>query len=137
MASVSCGSSDDPKEGHSLALKIDGTVWSWGFNSEGQMGDNTTTNQNTPGQVVDTADPSGYLTNVAIVAAEDKSMALKNDGTVWTWGRNYAGDLGDGSAGSPCPDRHTPVQVVDTTDPSGKMHNVAQVASGGRPASWR
>jgi len=90
---------------HVLALKSDGTVWAWGNNQFGQIG-------------IGTAGGSGdfrvppvkvqNLTNVvAIAAGEYSSYALKSDGTVWAWGRNNYGQLGDGTT----TDRYTPVRV--------------------------
>ncbi|WP_085053197.1 InlB B-repeat-containing protein, partial [Candidatus Magnetominusculus xianensis] len=92
----------------SMVLKSDGTVWTWGMNNYGQLGDGTTMNRNTPVQVHG-ANNVGYLTGViAISTGREQSMVLKNDGTVWTWGWNYSGKLGDGTT----IDRHTPVQVL-------------------------
>jgi alpha-tubulin suppressor-like RCC1 family protein len=65
---------------HGLALKNDGTVWSWGRNSVGQLGDGTATQRAAPVQVLN-------LTGViAIAAGGDTSLAVKDDGSVWTWG---------------------------------------------------
>ena len=87
----------------SLALKSDGTVWSWGRNNFGQLGDGTTTNSPVPKQI-----PSTSLSGVnAITAGVYHSLALKSDGTVWVWGSNSNGQLGDGTT----TERHTPVQV--------------------------
>lgn len=73
---------------HVLALKADGTVWSWGSNNGGQLGDGTTSDSSTPKSV-----PS--LTDViAIAAGSNHSLALKSDGTVWAWGWNDKGQLG-------------------------------------------
>jgi alpha-tubulin suppressor-like RCC1 family protein len=83
---------------HSLALKRDGTVWAWGNNHWGQLGNGTTDDSNTPVQVKDQNDPTGFLTGVqAIDAGIGHSIALKNDGTVVTWGDNGWGQLGDGT----------------------------------------
>ncbi|MGD9728673.1 MAG: RCC1 domain-containing protein [Gammaproteobacteria bacterium] len=90
---------------HSLALKSDGTVWAWATNSNGQLGDGTTTNRNSPVQV---SDLSGVI---AIAAGYSHSLALKSDGTVWAWGYNGQGQLGDDSS----TDRSTPVQVSNLT----------------------
>jgi len=94
---------------HSLALKDDGTVWAWGFNRDGQVGNGTTTIEiSTPVQVKDSNDPSGFLSGVqAIDAGSSHSLALKDDGTVWAWGYNGNGQLGNGTT----IDSSTPVEV--------------------------
>jgi len=62
---------------HTVALREDGTVWAWGVNHRGQLGDGTTTNRNTPIQVQD-------LSNVVSISiGSDHNVALKGDGTVW------------------------------------------------------
>jgi len=69
---------------HTLALKSDGTVWSWGYNKEGQLGNGTTVQSDTPVQV-----GTGVLefnNIIAISAGRYSSLALKADGTVWEWG---------------------------------------------------
>ena len=89
---------------HTVALKNDGTVWAWGRNNYGQLGDGTTTDSDTPVQAGGSSPLSGII---AIAAGESHTLALKNDGTVWAWGRNYYGQLGDGTT----TDSDTPVQV--------------------------
>lgn len=84
---------------HSLAAKSDGTVWAWGYDNDGELGDGSATvNSTAPVPVVG-------LTNAVSVAAGDSfSLALKADGTVWTWGANDSGQLGNNStAGSTVP----------------------------------
>lgn len=76
---------------HCLALKADGSVWSWGFNSYGQLGDGTTNTSIIPVQV------QGLNSIVAVEAGWSVSYAIKNDGTLWSWGANYHGQLGTGS----------------------------------------
>ena len=85
---------------HSLVLKNDGTVWAWGNNGYGQLGNNfgnsnSTANSSVPVRVViDTLNTP--LTNViAIAAGGSFSFAVKADGTVWTWGNNDFSQLGD------------------------------------------
>ena len=81
---------------HTLALRGDGTVWAWGDNAKGQLGNGTTNPAYEPVQVM--ADSSGPLTGViAIAAGRDHSVTVKSDGTVWTWGDNTYGQLGDNS----------------------------------------
>jgi len=92
---------------HSLALKSDGTVWAWGYNNRGQIGDNTTTNCYVPIQVPN-------LSNVVAISAGDGfSIVLKGDGTVWAWGNNTSGELGDNTTTSM---RGTPVQTQNLSD---------------------
>ena len=87
----------------SLALTNDGTVWSWGDNSFWQLGDGgITTSRTTPGQV------SGLSNMSAVGAGAYHGMALKSDGTVWTWGYNMYGAIGDGGTAP----RAAPVQVT-------------------------
>jgi len=75
----------------SMAIKTDGTLWSWGFNGSGSLGLGNTTNYSSPKQV-------GALTNWSTVTAGYKSMfALKTDGTIWSWGANNNGQLGLGN----------------------------------------
>ena len=112
---------------HSLFLKNDGTVWSWGRNTDGQLGDGTVANKSMPVQVM--LDSTTPLTGVTAVAAgANHSMALKGDGTVWAWGRNSEGQLGDGTSG-PGTNKSTPVQVmVNGTTP---LAGVTAIAAGG------
>lgn len=76
---------------HSLALQTDGTMWSWGGNSFGQLGDGTTTNRSTPVQV------PGLTEVTAVGGGGNHSLAARFDGTVWAWGWNAYGQLGDAS----------------------------------------
>ncbi|WP_295451380.1 CARDB domain-containing protein [uncultured Thiodictyon sp.] len=75
---------------HSLAIKIDGSLWTWGYNKFGQLGDGTTTDRSSPLQV---------LTGVAAVATGGygHALAIKTDGSLWAWGENTYGQLGDGT----------------------------------------
>jgi len=94
---------------HTVALKSDGSVWAWGYNSAGQLGDGTTTERHTPVQVHG-EDDLGFLTDVCMIRVGNyHNVALKTDGTVWAWGYNNHGQLGDGTTVS----SSTPVQVLD------------------------
>lgn len=111
VIAVSAGG--DQLEAHSMALKSDGTVWAWGSNIYGQLGNASTTNTNTPVQTL-------LLNNVIAIAAGGwHSVALKSDGTVWTWGWNMDGQLGDGTLS----DKIIPTQVPGLTD-------ITQIAAG-------
>jgi alpha-tubulin suppressor-like RCC1 family protein len=74
-----------------VLVKPDGTVWTWGQNQEGQLGDGTTTNRTVPAPV------PGLSDVVAVAAGGHFVLALKSDGTVWAWGQNSNGELGDGT----------------------------------------
>lgn len=76
--------------GHSLALKSDGTVWAWGANDFGELGDGTRTDRSTPVQII------GLKGLKALAAGPVHSLGLSADGTVWAWGQNEFGQLGDG-----------------------------------------
>jgi alpha-tubulin suppressor-like RCC1 family protein len=96
-----------------LFLKSDGTVYSCGYNGYGELGNNTTTDQSIPVQVLTGTSGCGtYLCNItAISAGQNHSLFLKNDGTVWACGANSSGQLGDGTTTQ----RNTPVQVNGLT----------------------
>ncbi|MGE5597867.1 MAG: OmpL47-type beta-barrel domain-containing protein, partial [Bacteroidota bacterium] len=80
---------------HTAALKKDGTAWCWGDNDYGQLGNNTTTDAYAPVQVKGPGG-AGFLSGLAgLDAGRYHNAALKSDGTVWTWGYNYYGQLGD------------------------------------------
>jgi len=110
---------------HSLALKYDGTVWAWGNNDNGQLGDNTIGLKNYPIQVKGEGG-TGFLTDVtAISAGKNFSLALKSDGTVWAWGENDLGQLGDNSTS----DSRTPIQVADLGG-IGHLSSVSSISAG-------
>ncbi|MCA9199507.1 MAG: HYR domain-containing protein, partial [Planctomycetales bacterium] len=98
---------------HVVALRQDGTVWAWGANYYGQLGDGTTSDRTKPVQV------SGLSNIVAIASGSNHSLALRSDGTVRAWGYNYYGQLGDGTTTN----RVTPVSV------SG-LSSVTELAAG-------
>jgi alpha-tubulin suppressor-like RCC1 family protein/fibronectin type 3 domain-containing protein len=118
IQAISVGSGATP---HNLALKADGTVWAWGSNFWGELGDGTTTDRLSPVQV------SGLTNVVAIAAGTEQSLAVDSDGTVWAWGSNYDGQLGTATAtmcnGIPC--SASPIQVTGLDD-------VTAVAAGSR-----
>lgn len=85
---------------HTLLLKTDGTLWAYGDNSSGQLGDGTTIYRAAPVQIA---------TGVSKLAAGfGHSAFVKTDGTLWTVGDNDFGQLGDGSN----VDKLTPVQIA-------------------------
>lgn len=91
---------------HSLMLKSDGTIWSCGYNTYGQLGVNSTQTWNYPVQVKGNMG-IGFLNNVIqIDAGSLSSVALKNDGTVWVWGNGSNGTMANGGN-----NEYFPIQV--------------------------
>ncbi|MDP4201347.1 MAG: gliding motility-associated C-terminal domain-containing protein [Bacteroidota bacterium] len=88
---------------HILALKKDGTLWSWGSNGNGQLGLGMYSPRNMPTQVGTSTDWS------QISAGWDHSLAIKKDGSLWVWGGNYDGQLGDSTTVS----ESTPIQICE------------------------
>ena len=104
---------------HSLALKKDGTVWSWGENTNGQLGNGTNVNA-TIAQAVSTGQ-TGVASITGIAAGGSHSLALDINGQVWAWGYNGNGQLGDGTL----VDKNLPVKVTGITAP------IIAIAAGG------
>jgi alpha-tubulin suppressor-like RCC1 family protein len=98
---------------HSLALCSDGTVAAWGRNTEGQLGDNGTTNRSAPVAVSMVAGISALAgkTVIGLAAGKSHSLAFCTDGTVAAWGYNEKGQLGDNSTTN----RQVPVAVSTAT----------------------
>ena len=91
-----------------MALLWDGSVWTWGSDVSGKLGDgqvspsyNVTNNDSFLPLRVHGLGNTGYLTSiVAISAGESHNLALRSDGTVWAWGWNFYGQLGNGATSS-------------------------------------
>lgn len=120
---ISCGGS------HTLALKTNGTLWAWGFNSSGQLGNGNNTNSNIPVQV-------GTDTDWAVISAGDEfSLALKTNGSLWAWGRNDNNQLGDGTTVS----KNSPIQIGNQTNwesiSAGANHSLA-IKTNGNLYGW-
>ena len=116
---------------HSLALKADGTVWAWGYNFYGQLGNDTNAGKSTPNPTPQQV--LGLPAIIAIAAGESHSLALAADGTVWGWGWNYYGQLGTGTNNlnnSPNP----PTQISGlsnvTAISAGGYHSLAMTSNG-------
>ena len=112
-----------------LAVKTDGTLWSWGTNTDGQLGLGDTTNRSSPTQV------GTGTTWSKIAAGKSYSLAIKTDGTLWSWGKNTDGQLGLGDRTH----RSSPVQVGALTAWSlisaGSYHSLA-IKTDGTLWSW-
>jgi alpha-tubulin suppressor-like RCC1 family protein len=86
---------------HTAAIKTDGSLWMWGLNNYGQLGNGATKTGRIPEKIGD-----GYA-SVSVGAYH--TLAVKTDGTLWAWGRNNYGQLGDGTT----IDRSVPVKIMN------------------------
>ena len=110
-----------------LAVKTDGTLWAWGSGSDGRLGTGNLLNVSSPVQI-------GALTNWAKVSASNSTtphcLAVKTDGTLWAWGRNLEGQLGNGTKIN----ASSPIQIGLLTDwdsvSSGNLVSIAYKTTG-------
>ena len=77
---------------YALGLRADGALWTWGHNADGQLGvaDGDTTDRYAPTQV------GGSVNWSTVAAGQDHSLGMRADGSLWTWGNNWHGQLGLG-----------------------------------------
>jgi len=94
----------------SLAIKNDGSLWSWGYNAHRSLGDGTRTGYSSlPIKILDDV--------MSVSAGAHHGLAIKNDGSLWAWGRNADGQLGNGEITT----NGTPIWIMD---------NVAAISAG-------
>ena len=112
---------------YSLALLSDGTVRAWGSNYHGQLGDGTLSNRTVPVKVMKNLTTGEALSGVvALAAGYGHVLALDDSGKVWAWGKNFAGQLGDGSALS----RRLARQVLKDPATGEALSGVVAIAAG-------
>ncbi|QOG02972.1 LamG-like jellyroll fold domain-containing protein [Flavobacterium sp. MDT1-60] len=104
---------------YTVATQTDNSLWSWGENKSGQLGDGTIISNNTPKKI-------GTATDWKIVVTgTNHTVALKNDGSLWAWGSNKEGQLGDGTSTN----KSIPIRIgTDTnwqTVAAGNQYTVA------------
>lgn len=109
---------------HNVAIKTDGTLWTWGRNQASQLGDGSTTNSNIPIQI-------GIATDWQFISAGDEYvLGIKADGTLWAWGDNTYGQLGDNTTIN----KTTPTQIGTDTSwllvSAGTNHTLATKVDG-------
>ena len=119
IVSVAAGDS------HSLAVMSDGSLWAWGYNGDGEVGDGTTMTRLSPTEIMDGV--------VAVSTTNTHNLAVRSDGSLWAWGVNTEGELGDGTYTT----RLSPVKVMDGVEAAsaGYGHNLA-VKPDGSLWSW-
>ena len=128
LASAAIGQTIAGGASHTVILKPDGTVFAFGTNNQGQLGDTTTTTRKSPVQV------AGLSDIVAVAAGANHSLAVTSNGVLYGWGDNSLKQLGDGTT----TDRLTP-SVIPLSSvvavAAGEYHSIA-LTSGGDVYAW-
>ena len=105
----------DTGTSHTVAIKTDGSLWSWGGNWSGQLGHGTRSSRSSDHVHIPTQ--VGTDTNWAMVAAgSGHTVAIKTDGSLWAWGNNTDGQLGNGKGGDVGTGSYVPIQIGTDTD---------------------
>ena len=109
----------------SAVIKKDGSLWCWGLNNSGQLGNGTNADSLIPIKIMDDM--------VSLSAGYEHSLALRKDGSLWAWGDNKYGQLGDGTTTQSL----TPVKIMDgvATTSAGTNHSMA-IKSDGSLWAW-
>lgn len=114
---------------HTAAVKTDGTLWTWGLNTSGQLGDNSTTNKLSPVQIGASSD--WYY----VTTGDYYTLAIKTDGTLWGWGTQPYGELGNNSTTN----TSSPIQIGTGSNWSkveGGNNHVFAIKTDGTLWSW-
>jgi alpha-tubulin suppressor-like RCC1 family protein len=124
-SSVSGGSS------HTVGVKKDGTLWTWGSNTSGPLGDGTAITRSSPGTTV-----GGGTNWISVSAGNLFSAAIKTDGTLWTWGSNAYGRLGDGTTVAQCSPGTTAGGGTNWSSVSAGTYHTAGIKTDGTLWTW-
>ena len=108
-ANAQCWSNVSAGYSHTLALKTDGTIWAWGLNGNGQLGNGTLATQIIPMKPIKIGNSTDWI---QVRVGHGPSYAIKTDGTLWAWGYNGNGQLGDGTF----TDKNVPTQIGNAMD---------------------
>jgi len=122
---------------HSLALDVNGFVWSWGWNSEGQLGDGTPYARTTPVKVRGPND-AGYLQYIDSISAGRSgrhSLAVDANGYAYAWGYNKFGQCGNGESGAGERELtpvyvHQGAQAGDPNDANNPLEHIVDICAG-------
>ena len=100
-----------------MAVKTDGSLWAWGGNNYGQLGDGTNIDHKIPVKIMDDV--------AAISSGGNHSTAIKTDGSLWSWGRNFGGEFKDG--GEYFEFYYLPIKIMDdvASVSAGEYHTIA------------
>ena len=110
---------------HTMVIKDDGSLWAWGSNINGQVGNNSQEHQYSPVHIIDDV--------VAVAAGSWHSMAIRSDGSLWGWGANARGQLGSGSDA----DQFYPIHIMDDIIAvSAGMYHTLAIRSDGSLWGW-
>jgi alpha-tubulin suppressor-like RCC1 family protein len=116
---------------HTAAVRTNGTLWAWGYNGSGQLGDNTITSKTSPVSVV-----GGFTDWCQVSVGFGHTAAVRTSGTLWAWGCNSCGRLGDGTTIN----RSSPVSVIggftDWCQVSASYRHTAAVRTNGTLWAW-
>jgi len=116
---------------HTMAIKTDGSLWAWGLNANGQLGiGGMSTSHHSSVYKVEPTRVGKAMDWANVACGENFTLALKSDGSLWTWGWNQDGQLGDGTTET----SYSPVRIGTDTDwvrvDGGFGHTIALKSDG-------
>jgi len=117
---------------HTVVLDLWGNIWAWGYNHNGQLGDGGSRFRSAP-FVIEFPDKEEWVPFIYVAVNKNSNFAIDANGTLWAWGENGAGQLGNGLNA----DRNTPVRIMENivSVAAGRYHTLA-VTEDGRLYAW-
>jgi alpha-tubulin suppressor-like RCC1 family protein len=116
---------------HTAAIKTDGTLWTWGRNNQGHLGDNTSIDRSTPVTTF-----AGGTNWKQVAGGQQYTAAIKTDGTLWTWGPNNLGQLGDNTIVNRCTPVTTFAGGTNWKQVAGGVTHTAAIKTDGTLWTW-